>query len=41
MGKIDSRKLTEGQDLGWFSKKEIKKIKKSWEVKFFFNTFKY
>ena len=41
IGKINSKKLTEGQGLGWFSKKEIKKIKKSWEVNFLFDTFNY
>ncbi len=33
---IKKKHLNEGQDLGWFLPKEMKKIKCTWDVKFFF-----
>lgn len=35
-GKVKKINLTEGQDLGWYSEKEIKKKNIAWEVKKFF-----
>ena len=37
IGKIKLKNLTEGQNLGWFNFKQIKKIKTAWETKTFFN----
>lgn len=35
-GKVKKINLTEGQNLGWYSEKEIKKKNIAWEVKKFF-----
>lgn len=33
--KISQEKLKEGQNLGWFSEKEIKKLKTTWDIEYF------
>ena len=37
IGKITLNNLNEGQDIGWFSKEQIKKLKKAWDLKSFFD----
>lgn len=35
--RVIKKNLNEGQDLGWFSPQDMKKIKCTWDVKFFFS----
>lgn len=35
--KITINNLKEGQNLGWFKKDQIKKLKKAWDLKIFFD----
>ena len=35
--RVIKKNLNEGQDLGWFLRQDMKKIKCTWDVKFFFN----